>query len=163
MGLIAAGQLVTADELNALGPLDVIKPADQHYTTTTLANDADLVVAVAANTSYLVQVFLLYEGGTSGAADMKVGWGVPSGATLRLANQGVNASGGTTGSFAITASGTSTGQTNGAGSLRTLTYVGTLVTAASTGNFQLQAAQNTSSATDMIIHAQSSMWLQAGS
>lgn len=160
---INAGQRVSADELNALGPLQVIKPGDQSYTTTSLQNDTDLVLPVAANTSYLVNIFLVYEGGTAGSADMKVGMSLPSGATFRAANFGMNASGGTTGSNAVIDNATITGQTNGAGTVRSLTLTGTLVTGSSAGNFQLQACQNSSSATAVKIHGQSSMWLQAGS
>ena len=163
MSLIVAGQRVTADELNALAPLDVIKPGDQSYTTTSLVNDSDLVVQVAANTSYLVQICLVYEGGTAGSSDLKVGFAVPSGATLRLTNQGMNASGGVTGSFAVTESTTATGQTNGAASLRTLTLTGSLVVGGTPGAFQLKACQNTSNATATVIHGQSTMWLQQGS
>lgn len=160
---INAGQRVTADDLNELGPLDNIKPGDQSYTTTTLANDTDLVVQVAANMSYLVQIFLDYEGGTSGSADMKVGFSVPSGATFRYTNIGMNASAGVTGSFTGTESGTFTCQTSGAGQLRSMTVIGTLITGGTAGALQVKACQNTSNATPVIIHGQSSIWLQAGS
>lgn len=155
MSLIKAGQVVTADDLNELAPLNVIKPSDQSYTNTTLANDTDLVITVAANSSYLFNCFLDYEGGTLGSADMKWTWTMPSGSTLVYSATYISTGG--TAQVAVVRLGTTTytAGTNGAGVLVANTMQGSLVTGASQGPLQLQVAQNSASATALKIHAQS--------
>lgn len=161
MLLIYAGQRVTADALDALAPLIAMKAGDTSYSTTTLTNDPELFVPLLANATYLLQAFLVYEGGTSGGSDLKAGWVVPSGASLRYTNIGTNASGGSTGSFAGTqSSGTFTAQTSGAGTLRVVTIPGSVIMGATAGNVQMQFCQNTSNATATIVHAQSYLGFQ---
>lgn len=161
MLLIYAGQRITADALDALAPLMAMKAGDTNYTNTTLTNDPELFLALVANATYLLEAFLVYEGGTSGSADLQGKFTVPSGASLRYTNIGQNASGGNTGSFAGTAtSGTYTGNTNGAGNLRSLTIPGSVVMGSTAGNIQMQFSQNTANATATIVHAQSYLAVQ---
>jgi hypothetical protein len=159
--LIFAGQRVSADLLNELAPLSVIKPGDQHYTNTTLASDNDLVMPVNANASYLVQCYLSYEGGTMNASDMKFEFTVPSGSTLSL---GVPAyfftDGLTHGPGVYVASEVLVVGTQGAGNSRSVFAAGSLIVGNTGGNLQLLAAKNSSGSTDAIIHAQSFLSLQ---
>jgi hypothetical protein len=158
--LINAGQRVSADVLNELIPLNNIKNGGQGYSNTTLTKDTDLWLDVVANTNYLFEAFLIYDGGLSGSSDIQVQWTVPSGATLRWTNIGTNASGGTTGSFCFVQSDIVTGQTSGIGQLRAMTITGSLAMGSSDGVLQLWAAKNSSSTNDTTIHMQSYVALQ---
>src|SRR5262245_32334636 len=61
------------------------KTSDQSVTSsTTLVNDSTLVVALAANSTYWVNLEIKYEGGTNGSSDMKLQLNIPAGATLNL-------------------------------------------------------------------------------
>ena len=158
---INAGARITAAMMQGIAPLAVVKPSDESVTSsTTLQNDNDLVVAVSANASYLFYCYLDYEGGTGGSSDLKFEWVVPSGATLRFSLIGTDASNATL--IATTKSDTTayTLRSAGAATLQAATMVGTLVTSSSSGNLQLEWAQNTSSGTATKVHAQSflSLW-----
>src|SRR5262245_26161469 len=90
---------------------------------------------------------LSYKGGTAGASDLKWAFTAPSGAVLRY---GVSYnSTGLTGQVAIYHVGTDVvaAGTNGTGNVLAVTMQGSLTTSSTTGNLQLQWAQNTSSAT----------------
>lgn len=155
MSLIAAGQIVTADALNELAPLNVIKPSDQSYVNTTLQNDTDLVISVAANSQYLFNCFLDYEGGTLGSADMKWTFTMPAGATLVYSAIYISTGGSAQVAVVRLGATTYTAGTNGAGVLVSNTMQGSLITGAAAGPLQFQTAQNSASATAMKIHAQS--------
>jgi hypothetical protein len=158
--LINAGQRVSAAVLNELAFLTAMKAGAQGYPNTTLVKDTDLLLPVTANTSYIFESFIVYEGGLPGSADIQLEWTVPSGSTLRYANIGMNASGGTTGSFTFVQSSVITGQTDGIGNLRAMTMIGSLVVGNSGGNLQLWAAKNSTSSNDTTIHEQSFVALQ---
>lgn len=55
----AAGQLITANQMNLLAPQFVFKSANQQTTTTTLVTDTDLLVTLVANQTFKVE-FELY-------------------------------------------------------------------------------------------------------
>lgn len=155
---ILAGARITAAMLQGIAPLGALKTSDQSVTSSTvLVNDNALSVPVAANAGYLVFAMLDYEGGTQGAADLKFQWTGPSGATLVLSFVYYPTAGGVganTNLAAITGlSVTRTAGTNGAGVTLPVFMFGTLRTASTAGTFQLQWAQNTSSATPTIVHA----------
>ncbi|MEV0149115.1 MULTISPECIES: hypothetical protein [unclassified Nonomuraea] len=66
----------------------VIKPADESITSSiTLQNDDHLVLSVSANTAYWVEAFIRYDGATTG--DLRIGWSIPSGATLEWTSNGL--------------------------------------------------------------------------
>ena len=155
-----AGQIITAALLQSLAPLNAYKAGDTpRATNTTLANDPDLSIPVAASAVYFLICYLDYEGGTLGSSDIKVQWNAPAGATLRYQAFGTNTSG------AVASQGTRTqGTANafgtaGAGNLQGLTMWGTLFMSTTPGSFVLQWAQNTSNGTATIVHAQSAMIL----
>ena len=157
---VLAGTRITAGLLTSMLPLTVMKPSDQSLTSnTTLANDTALVLPVSvANANYLFDCYLDYEGGTQGASDIKWQWTVPSGATLRYNAVLVGPGGGFTQNTYLAGS-TVVAGTNGAGNLRGIIMTGSLDMSSTTGSLQRQWAQNSSSATPTIVHAQSSLRL----
>lgn len=155
-GLIQAGQRITAVLLNSIGPLGVIKGADQSVTSSTaLVNDNALTVPLVAGATYLFDCYLDYEGGTTGASDLKWQWSIPAGATMRYGADYPSTSG-----LAVTI-GTNTAATvphagtNGAGTLMSARMKGSVTMSSTAGPLQLQWAQVTSSGTATIIHSQS--------
>ena len=161
-GQIQAGSRITAAMLQGIAPLAVIKGADESITSsTTLQFDDALFLPIQANAQYIFDCYLLYEGGTAGSSDMRWTWSVPTGSTLRYqpiyanATSTLNASLGTSVAGSTLMSGTSGAGTNGAGNLRGLSMNGTLIVGSTPGNLSLEWAQNTSSATPTIVHAQS--------
>jgi Hemagglutinin repeat len=155
-GLVQAGSRITAGLFASVAPLAVIKGADETVTSsTTLQNDDALFLPVIANATYLFKCYLNFEGGTGGSSDIKWQWGVPASATLRY--DGVYQRSDGTNIVGSTFIGTQTvaGRTQGAATLCGAIMDGTLVMAGTAGNIQLQWAQNTSSGTGTIVHAQS--------
>ena len=87
------GELVTAaimnphirDNMNVTMRLLARKTADQIVNNSTaLVNDTHLVFAVGASDVYLINAYLLVEGGNS-TADIKFGWTVPASGTIQWA------------------------------------------------------------------------------
>jgi hypothetical protein len=152
-----AGSSITALALDQFCvPQSVIKPADTSRTsTTTLANDPALVLPVLASATYLFDSYLDYEGGTLGSSDLKLQWNVPSGAALRYWLGGLNTSGTNISSNTFTDGAAPALGSGGAAVLKGVLMKGTLVMSSTAGNLQLQWAQNTSSGTATIVHAQS--------
>ena len=75
-----------------IAPLAAYKTLDETVTnSTTLQNDDALLVSLAANAVYLFAVLLDYEGAAVGTGDLKYGWGVPTGATMRASCTGRSA------------------------------------------------------------------------
>lgn len=67
----------------------VIKAADESISNTTTAqNDDHLFLPVAANTDYWVELFLRYDADST--ADFRLGWSVPSGATMEWTSNGLS-------------------------------------------------------------------------
>lgn len=124
---------------------------------TTLQNVTGLSLAVAASTCYEIEGWLIYD--SSQIADLQLGWTVPASATLSWAVFGLRLAA-TTGTDTTTRSmiatagtGTLPGTGVGTGSRVTVRVIGTLLTAGTSGTLQLQAAQNTSDATQTTIRA----------
>lgn len=70
----------------------VVKSADETVTSsTTLQDDDQLQIAVAANTSYWMRLFVMYTG--LAVADLKVSFAGPAGATLRWVSDGIGGTG----------------------------------------------------------------------
>lgn len=158
------GDVLTASDMNSWTiPLVAIKPSDTSRTSTTsVTADPDLVVAVAANSSYWFQCYLNYEGAATGTGDLKWNFTVPAGATLRYQSVSVNTSG-TLSPLLIgptwTGASTNSAGTNGSGNAMSLVMTGTLVVAGTAGNCTLNWAQVTSSGTSTIVHTQSALKL----
>jgi len=155
-----AGSRLTAGLLTSGEPIQVIKPADQSLTSNaTLQNDNALTLPVVANATYLFRCMLDYEGGTQGSSDIKWTWTLPAGATMRYwlgrtSTAGAALIGEATGAQTLTAG------SSGAGNLNGILMDGTLIMSSTAGSITLQWAQNTSSGTATIVHAQSYLWLQ---
>lgn len=133
-------------------PLAVARTATQHYSNTTLANDAVLVLATAANATYQVEGELFFDGAHS-PGDLKFGLTVPASATFTWGFLNFPATVGT-GNLtlnSLTAASSGTIACAGAGTVVTAMIWGTYVTSSTAGNLQLQFAQGTSSATDTIM------------
>jgi hypothetical protein len=154
---ITAGTTPTVAVLQAMLELIADKGADQGVTSsTTLANDSALFVPLAANAKYKVQLEVLYKGGTTGSSDLKLGFSVPSGATI--AGRAITVSnplGVATGY--ITQSSVLFSATNGTGNPLDCACTFTLTTSGTSGNLQIQWAQNTSSGTATTVMSGSSL------
>lgn len=76
----AAGDDITAAKLMEMIPRVISKSADEgRDTTTTLANDSELLMTLEANATYFVEFFI--NAAAIDAAKIKTAWTVPSGAT----------------------------------------------------------------------------------
>ena len=158
--VIQAGQRITAALLTSMMPQTVIKPSDETVTSsTTLQNDNDLSAPVAANASYIFEIYLDFEGGTQGSSDLKLQLIGPSGTAIRYQIICGDTSGNPYVAGGQTQLTTPAAGTNGAGTFMALSMKGTVVTGSSAGTFQLQWAQHTSSGTGTIVHVGSSLML----
>jgi hypothetical protein len=152
----AAGDRPTALQLNDLAVLAVIKAADEsRNTTTTLANDSELTLAVAASTTYLWEACIFFD--SNATADYKGQWSVPASASGRFQCTGY-ALGGAFGMFDNATIGTvQANEGPVAGVVRPHFMTGSLTISTTAGNFRWQWAQNTSNGTATITKAGSYM------
>lgn len=159
----AAGQSLTAAALNAILPVTVTKANAQNVTGTTLANDAELVLTLAAGGVYQIYACITATGPTAG--DIKTAWALTgTGATAttrKVSGPGVNttdvsatAAAATTvgivrSSVSTLAATTSFGLDNSANA--SAIYDSFIVTAGSgTATLQLQVAQVAASGTTVV-------------
>lgn len=156
------GEVLAAADVNSwFVPVAAYRTSTQSVTSsTTLVNDTQLSLAVAANAVYKVELELVYDGDTAG--DLKTGWTTPAGATigdaiaLGLSTTAAAATDDiTSGSSAAPSFGAL-----GAGVKCALKFDFILTTAATAGTLQFQWAQNASSTTATIMHAGSSLVAQ---
>jgi hypothetical protein len=167
------GQILTADSTAATGLAwaaapssgatvkTVRKSADQSVTSsTTIINDTHLKFAVAANETYIFQIWL-YTYAADGTPDIKLTCAGPSGSTvLWSSSQVIYLSDGTPTLTSVQTS----GATGGASSLfvdannRAIMLYGTISNGATAGDLQFQWAQNTSSANSTTVKAGSSIF-----
>ncbi len=145
-----AGQILTADELNAALPIPpAVKSADETVTSSTvLQNDDHLLVAVAANTTYLLELDFVFSANASG--DLKTTFTVPSGTTGAL---NMTSDAGTSTGVSMT----STAVWDGTGADEQARIFGRVVTSSTAGTIRLQWAQNASFGTGTIIRNGSSL------
>jgi hypothetical protein len=147
-----------------LGPMTIIKPNDtSRHTQTVMAADPDFSLPVEANLSYVFRCYLNYEGGPTAASDLKWTWSVPTSAVMRYGLTWVDTAGATHLGQTWAGADTLVVRTNGAGALLAAYMFGSVRVAANAGPVTLNWAQNTSHATDTIIHAGSTMELGMGS
>jgi hypothetical protein len=147
-------------------PLAASKAADtSRASNTTLSNDPDLVVNVAANAVYFMHQSFVYQSPTG--SDIKLAWIAPAGSAgwhlLGRLTTGLTAT--TVGSGATMDMGAvALGTTITAGSLTGTNIqcfmTGTLRTSGTAGTLAFQWCQNVSSGTAAIIRANSSLMLQ---
>lgn len=132
--------------------------------TTTATDDPHLVVAVAANATYEVSCYVVYNAGTTG--DIGVQFGVPASATGDWSGVGwgrdATASVGTGGWTVRLNQNTITQNRTYGGDTTDLTIhmKGIVVTAGTSGNFSLQWAQAVSDGTGTIVRAPSYLVLR---
>jgi hypothetical protein len=156
------GQVLSASDVdNWLVPSAAVKTADQSVTSSTvLVNDTELSLPLAASVTYLFQCYIDYEGGTGGASDIQWLWSLPAGSFMRYTNPHRNLAGTPVAGDTSTGTATDAASTGGAGVLRALQMMGSIVCGVTAGTLQFRWAQNTSSATSTIVHAQSCVMLQ---
>lgn len=160
LGVGGNTQKVIADSTQATGikwvddTQIVVQAADQSFTatTTTLTDVTSLFFAMAANTSYFVEVFLLLSSNNINA-NYNFGWTLPAAATMFWGwNADVDAAnatwakrniGNTVSAFATAASALNAGDV---ASTHGLAFSAIVRNAANAGNLQLQAAQNNAQA-----------------
>lgn len=156
---IAGGDDITADLLVSMLPLFAVKSsATTRTSTTTLANDPELSITLAANAKYAVEMWLFYA--AINAEKFKTAWTVPAGVTGTRGTHGP-------GSSANQASMDNVSVRMGAHLYTTAVTYGTrddntgtclaveksiLITGASSGTLALQWAQGTSGSTGSILY-----------
>lgn len=154
----AAGDLPTAGELNDGVPRIVYKSVDETIiSNSTMQNDDELLLTVAASTKYEFELYMAYNSGTT--PDLKIGWTLPTGATnlwhvdyfdtAAAAQKGQSSTVPTTG-FAV----------GGFGSDLYAVFAGTLNISTTAGTMQVQWAQNTLTASNSTVRAGSFLRLQ---
>lgn len=154
MTSIVTGARIVAAGLRGGYPQAVIKTVDEPVSNTTLQNDDELLLGVAASSSYLFACYLNYEAGFSaGQGFLQYEWTVPAAATLRFSAIGVTALSLIQSAVTQKEATSYTLNGSGAGVLLAATMAGTLVTAAAGGVLRLQWAQSSSSGTPTIVHA----------
>ncbi len=160
------GQVLAASDVNRwFVPAAVFKPSNtSRVSTTTLANDPDLVLPLEANAVYKMELTAYYDADTAG--DLKVGWAAPAATSIVEVAMGLTI-GAATGIDDQVYGGPADSSPwmaiyggIGAGVLAGLFVAGTVTTAGTAGNLTLQWAQGTSSATATILHAKSNLYLQ---
>jgi hypothetical protein len=142
MGLFAAGQRVTADDIDSYAAMGAYRVATQSETNTTLVNDDTLFFTVTASLVYHVEATFYYSGDTQGSSDLKVGWRVPSG-TWRWSLARKDTSGNYNVSDMHLAGDTETAGTVAGGTIRVAKAEGTLAVASTAGTFGVQFCQAT--------------------
>mgnify|MGYP001596422339 FL=1 len=159
LGNTWASPTVDAAHAGSAHILTAIKTTDESVlNSTTLQNDDALLVAVAANTRYWFQVWLVYNGG-SDIPDLKVTMVGPAGATLLWEHVGGITQGGTL-SIAPVAGGVDIAIAADT-STRMQMLVGYISVAGTAGNLQFQFAQQTLDAGSNIT-VKAGSWLIAG-
>jgi hypothetical protein len=165
----SVGEILASADVNAwfVDEAAYTTVAQHAVNTTTLASITSLALPVAANALYQWDLYLLYDGGTFGASDLKVNFTVPASTTAAFQILDFNASGASPGvdvrrlGFTVPLASAVILGTQGAGSLCSAAFGGTVDTAATAGNMQPQFAQNTAfAAVDTVIHIGSSMTLR---
>jgi hypothetical protein len=157
----SVGQILTASDVNTWF-VDIVrnKPTDEGpITTTTLQNDNDLILPLAAGAAYELDGYLAASGASISTADIKTGFTAPSGASFRFTTFGYSLTSNAV--VAISAARSSGAAPQGVdGSAASPVIIkGWVTTTATSGNFTLQWAENTGNASGTSVLAGS--WLKA--
>lgn len=156
------GQVLTASDVNTwFVPQFAQKSSALAITgSTTLVNDPHLVLPVAANGIYILDMFLWFDGAAAAAGDLKISFTAPASTIWNLQILGYSSTAdqeplsfqpGST-PFQLATTGTS--------NPRGATIKGLINTSVTSGNIQWQFAQNVSNATATTVHTNSYMTLQ---
>ena len=134
------GQVLAAADVNAwFIPTSIaVKPSDEGRTATAYSNDSNMLLAVSANASYMIEGALEFD--ATFGEDFKTKFTVPS-AAAGLWNDEGNSSTPNAISWV-----TSTPGVGATPTLVTVTILGCFVTGANAGNLQLQWAKNAAGA-----------------
>lgn len=154
-GATLAGS-ATMKAYQGIGGFDFVrKTSNQQVTSsTTLVNDTQLVLTLTANSIYMIDGFVAYDGAFN-AGDFKADWSAPAGATIYWAVNGPATGGGALYASNTVSIGTvQTAGTYGTGGAQTsLNPKGLVTTAGTGGSLQFRWAQNTSNATATTVYA----------
>jgi hypothetical protein len=146
----SVGQVLGAADCNTwFTQLAAYKPADGSAFTsnTTLANDPDIVIALAASSVYRVTSCLFYTAGSGGLlGGLKWTFTGPSGIQGRYSPQGTG-NGNVLGTVSLQWTDTGLADGLGTGTVAAVSIQGILQTFGAAGNLQLQVAQANSNAT----------------
>ncbi|MGI5169881.1 hypothetical protein ACQEU3_36565, partial [Spirillospora sp. CA-253888] len=141
------------------------KTADETVNNSnTLQNDNHLVVALAANATYVVDLMLIYES-ASAVPDLTIGFSIPAGATWKWVPRGLSptdaeqSTGQQAGYIRMPLATGTTSRSIGtqAGQELVVTPKGIIRTGGSAGNLQLMWAQTTQTAENTVIKTDSHM------
>lgn len=155
---VTAAALTTRDTaITEIRPLFARKTSDETVNnSTTLQDDNELFVSVAANQVYKLHLMVGYSSGTT--PDFKINFSLPSGATMPRSSFITGGTG------AAVQHGTFTGASvvgiDGQGSDASLQIWGTVVMGSTAGTVTLQWAQNTLNASDTIVRSGSTLELR---
>lgn len=126
----------------------VRKTADETVNNSnTLQDDNELLFAVGANEIWAFQMFIRYD--SSAAADLNIGWSVPSGTTLRWKGSGL------TGTSTMSESDEDAIGTMGVGTEEASSYDGVVVVGATAGSVTLRWTQFTATVADTTMRVNS--------
>lgn len=157
----AAGSKITSSNLNLGDPVWSYKAADQSLASnTTMQNDTDLFLTLVANGTYFFDGYIVYiQNVVAGSGDLKYQFTAPSGATLFVTGFGTSAASSTT-TYDVTANPASSVRTVPSNLTTAMSFEprGYIQTGGTSGNLQLQWAQNTSNATTLFVKTGS--WLR---
>jgi hypothetical protein len=162
--VINAGTTPTVAVLQAMLPQHAWRSSDGTaiVSNTTLANEPVLVLALPASSTWRFTLDILYKGNTAGSGDLKIGWSVPSGCTIRARTAFADTS--LVARFGyLTEALTQAFGSNGTGSPLGAVVAGQIFMSSTGGSVNLKVAQNTSNATGTTILTGSgfSAWREA--
>jgi hypothetical protein len=144
----AVGQVLSASDVNSwFVPLVAVKPSDTARSlTTSVTNDPDLQLSLAANAIYDVTAAIQYKGGANGSTDGQCTLNAPSGATGFWFAHRLQISSLTLSSLTVAFSTNANIGTNGTGNPEPL-FIKASVTTSTAGTLAFAWAQNMSSNT----------------
>lgn len=155
------GQVLSASDVNTwFVPQVAVKTSALAITgSTTLVNDPHLVLPVAASASYIMDLFVWFDGPGGTTADLKASFTTPASATWNFQILGVSPTADLEPSSFQPGSTPFVLATTGTGTSRGATIKGLIITSVTAGSIQWQFAQNTSNATAVTVHSNSYMTL----
>jgi hypothetical protein len=145
------GARLSGTALRGIAPLVAYKPVSESGPNSNVPQDDDaLLLQLLANAVYKFACVVGYTGNATGTGDIKVGFTVPSGATIGYQLQGMTGASGSqvaTNGWWETAASLTTLDSNGASSPVSAVMKGTIATAATPGTLQLVWAQHSTAST----------------
>lgn len=148
--------VVTANYLTDVGGIIVVKAADESVTSsTTVQNDDHFIIPVEANSSYILDGFVHYDG-AFGAGSLKMDWTIPSGATMYwspFGNQADQTTQKLDSNASSATSAISVGTYGTGGNHTCFAPLGYITTSSTAGNLQFRWAQNSSNGTATTVYS----------